>query len=414
MKSLRCIILLLCLTLALSNITVTGAATTETSPTVAVTNYSIDPAIFSPGDKGTLTVTITNIGTSSETTTTTTTGVSGSTSTTSTLELKTKIEDVRIYSTSIKSVGAERQKRIIYDDPGALSPGESITLTFPIEADVPDGKYFPEIRVTVEDGVNVRYPVPITVDSSTVELNCIDIPEDFSRKSSHLIQLGVANTRPNPVNGVRVTPRAENFEFTPDSIFIGEMNSNEEVTANFTVTPLGVGVGEITFQLEYRNGDNIHTSTLDKIVEVVERDDLRVIVASYPESIPRGGSGTIELDIANGRSSDISSVRVIPIAEALTISPSEVFIGDMEQDDIFSAEFDIRATSATSEFEKITFNAVFRDLGNDKLYETDPVTVTIRIEEDEKDTPAFSLLSILVGLLIAGLIIGIGRKKGVR
>jgi hypothetical protein len=154
--------------------------------------------------------------------------------------LNTRSRTCASTSTSIRSVGAESQKRIIYDDPGALSPGESITLTFPLEADVPDGTYFPEVSVTVKDGVNVRYPIPITVDSSTVELTAIDIPEDFSRKSSHLIQLGVANTRPNPVSGVKVTPSAENFEFMPDAIFIGEMNSNEEVTADFTITPLGV------------------------------------------------------------------------------------------------------------------------------------------------------------------------------
>lgn len=92
---IRCIILLLCLTLVLSNITVTGATTSVTGPTVAVTAYTIDPAVFSSGDRGMLTVTITNKRTSSETTTTTTTGASGSTSTTSALEHK--IEDVRIY-----------------------------------------------------------------------------------------------------------------------------------------------------------------------------------------------------------------------------------------------------------------------------------------------------------------------------
>ncbi len=411
---MRYVIFLLCIALALTSAAMVAGAITVTKPTVTVTDYTIDPAVFIPGDNGTLTLTITNKESSaSETTITTSTTTAGSTSTTSTAQIKTKIEDVHIHSTSIKSLGTDK-KRVIYENPGALSPGESMTITFPLEVDVEDGKYFPEVWITVENGINPKYPIPITVDSSPVTILPIDIPREVSLKSSRLIQLAVANTRPNSIKGAKITPQSESFEFTPENIFIGDMTANEEVKTNFTLTPLDGAAreGMITFQLEFKNGDNSHTSTLERGVKVVEDEDLRVIVASYPESIPKGGSGTIELDIANGRSSDLSSVRVIPTTdEGLTTSPSEVFIGDMEQDDIFSAEFEMRAASSASDLETVSFKAIFRDIGNDKLYETDPITVTIKIAESEEDSPAFSAVFLLVAFLIASLIIQIKRKK---
>ncbi|HDM36336.1 MAG TPA: hypothetical protein ENG09_03665 [Candidatus Syntrophoarchaeum butanivorans] len=398
---------LLCTTLILVSINPAGGATT-TEPTVMITNYTIDPAIFIPGDRGTLTVTITNReASSSRTLTTTSTTPTTTTSTTSTSDIKTRIEDVRLYTYS-RGIGSVREdmKRVVYDKPGALAPGESITLTFPLEVDVEDGRYLLEVRIAIEDGINVRYPILITVDSSAVEPILIDIPDEISLKGSQVIQLAVANTRANRVKGVRITPHAENFEFTPESIFIGEMKSNEKRRVNFTLTPLRPGSSTITFNVEYRNGDNLHTVSLTREVDVVDRDDLRVILVSCPEVIPRGGSGKIELDVANGRSNDLSSVRVIPIHdEAFRIYPSEVFIGDMEQDDIFTAEFEIHPITAASGLENISFKAVFRDMGNDKLYETNPLVARIRIEENGEDTPGFSIISILVALFIAGFII---------
>jgi len=407
------LILYIQLALVISALTIACATTTVTDSSVTVANYTIDPPIFISGDKGTLTVTIINRDTtSSESTTTSTTSTTGSTSTTSTAQIKTKIDDVRLYSTSIESVG-EDGKRVVYDNPGALSPGESITLTFPLEVDVEDGTYFPEIRIAVEDGINVRYPIPITVDSSTVEIIPIDIPDEISLKGSQLIQLGVANTRQNRVESVRITPTSSSFKFTPESIFIGSMSQNEEVNSDFTLTPLidGAGIDTITFRLDYKNGDNTHVSTLERRVEVVDREDLRVIIVSYPPSIPVGGTGSIELDIANGRSSDLSSVRVIPIIDGFVPSPSEVFIGDMEQDDIFSAEFDLRPVSDAGEVEEASFKVIYRDLGNDKLYETEPITLTIEIDEEEKESPAPSLIAILLGFIIAVYFISRTRRR---
>ena len=411
---MRYTILILAIQLALLIIapTAAGATTPVTDSSVTVANYTLDPPIFISGDKGTLTVTIINRDTtSSETTTTSTTTTTGSTSTTSISLIKTKIDDVRLYSRNIESVG-EDGKRVIYDNPGALSPGESMTLTFPLEADVEDGTYFPELRITVEDGINTRYPIPITVDSSPVEIIPIDIPGEIPVKGSQLIQLAVANTRQNSVESVRITPRSSIFKFAPESIFIGRMAQNEEVNANFTLTPLidGAGVDTISFRLDYRNGDNTHVSTLEKRVEVVEREDLRVIVVSYPQSIPVGGTGRVELDIANGRSSDLSSVRVVPITDGFTLSPKEVFMGDMEQDDVFSAEFDLRPVSGPGTFEEVSFRAIYRDLGNDKLYETEPITLTIEIGEEEKESPALSPIALLLGFVIAVRLISRTRQ----
>ncbi|MHC1566250.1 MAG: hypothetical protein ACXQTD_00520 [Candidatus Syntropharchaeia archaeon] len=60
---------------------------------------------------------------------------------------------------------------------GALGPGKNIRISIPIEAKaLRDGTYFPEIYIEVDNGKNVRFPIPIKVDSSEVEIFEKDVP----------------------------------------------------------------------------------------------------------------------------------------------------------------------------------------------------------------------------------------------
>ena len=200
----------------------TAAVSAADGPAVMITDYKVEPEVLMPGDTGTITVTIKNMDTqSSETETTTTTTTSYTSSTTTTSTVNAEIESIRLSSRS-RDIGwlQEGFQRSEYFNVGALGPGESITIAIPIKAAAytSEGTYFPEVCIEVDNGDNVRFPIPVKVESSSVEILEKDVPSEISLSESKEIAMVVANNRPNSVSGVKVLVKAktEELEFTPE------------------------------------------------------------------------------------------------------------------------------------------------------------------------------------------------------
>jgi len=252
----------------------TAAVSAADGPAVMVTDYKVEPEVLMPGDTGTITVTIQNMDTqSSESETTTTTTTSSTSSTTTTSTVNAEIESIRLSSRS-RDIEWLREgfQRSEYYNIGALGPGESITIAIPIKAAAytSEGTYFPEVCVEVDNGGSVRFPVPVKVESSSVEILEKDVPSEISLNESKEIAMVVANNRPNSVSGVNVHVKAEHeaLEFTPERIFIGNLAPYEQREVNFSVTPLSVGNKDIQFVVEYKNGINSHRNAFKSAVFV--------------------------------------------------------------------------------------------------------------------------------------------------
>ena len=162
-------------------------ASSAEGPAVMITDYTVEPAVFMPGDTGTITLTIKNpfIDTQSSETEMTV-GPSGTTqqtsTTTSSRGVIADIETIRLVSGSSKIEWLkEGTQRSEYKNVGAIGPGESITVSIPIQvaAYAQDGTYFPEVYIEVKEGENVRFPLSVKVDSSEVVLLEKDIPSDI-------------------------------------------------------------------------------------------------------------------------------------------------------------------------------------------------------------------------------------------
>jgi len=384
-------------------------------PAVMITDYKVEPEVLMPGDIGTITVTIQNMDTQSSETETITAGRDSSSGTTktSTRSISAEIESIRL-SGSNKNIEWSREgvQRSEYYNVGALGPGESITISLPIEAatHTSDGTYFSEVYIEVDNGDNVRFPIPVKVESSSVEILEKDVPSEISLSESKEIALVVANNRPNSASGVNVHVKAESeeLEFTPERIFVGNLAPYEKRAVNFSLSPLSIGNKDIQFEVEYKNGINSHRNTLESAVLVKSNADVRLILVDAPKSVLKGEVAKIDFDVANGMPKDVKAVSVVPVGNGegrVRILPSEYFIGDMEAGDVFSASFDFDTSELNAGENRIAFKLAFRDLDTDKIYETVGYEVHMEVKEPQKDAlPAMSMSFVALPIVLLSVV----------
>jgi hypothetical protein len=132
---------------------------TGTTPTVTVTNYTITPSIMMPGDTGTITVTLRN--TANTATSSQVSGpIASDKSNQVTTDINIFIQNVHLEGDGIKVLSSDFQRV------GAIGPGQSIPITFSIQAPLASGMYFPEVWIDVAGGTSTRYPVPVNVNTT--------------------------------------------------------------------------------------------------------------------------------------------------------------------------------------------------------------------------------------------------------
>ncbi len=397
-------------------------------PAVMVTSYTVEPEALMPGDTGTITLTLKNPSITAESSEIAMTyGTAGlpqqSTTTASTRDNSAEIKTIRLSSRgSGIEWSSEGFQRTEYGNIGALGPGESIELSIPIKADeyARDGTYHPEVYIEVENGENVRFPVCVKVDSSEVELLEMDAHPEISLSESKQIGLVVANNRPNSVSGVNVHVKAktDELEITPKQIFIGGLGASEKREVSITLTPLSAGDIDISFDVIYKNGDNVHHNDLESSVLVKSIADVKLILVNAPEFVYKGDIAKIEFDVANGMAKDIKAVSVIQAVDngngGVWLLPSEYFIGDMEVGDVFSASFELYTDDLGVGDTEIPFKLVFRDLDTDKRYELPGYAVHIEVKEPQDgELPIYLLIvALLVIIVVVAGLVWVKRKRG--
>ena len=375
-------------------------------PSIIITDYQLTPSILMPGDKAILSLTIYNAE-STATTTTTSTYTSGSyTSSTSNVKVNgATLNNIRISSASD---GTNQVKGLVtYSSVAFLAGGGSLNIDFEIMADknISEGSYFPKVIIDLEesDYQDVSYPITVKVSNATVDLLSANIPSDISIGGSTDITLTVINNRDNTVKKVTVIPEKINgIRFIPESVYIGELESDSSQNIIFSVEPNQIGVKNLSFEVSYKNGDNLHNNTLDISIEVVETHDVAPVLYYVPSTIGKGKSSRIRLEVYNAKTESISGVIVTPITD-VKISPSQYFIGSMDPDDVFSASFDVY----TDELEigsnyTIDFKVSFKQ--GDNYYETPVVSSSFKVIKAEEGDGIQTIIYISIPIVILILI----------
>ncbi|MDD1679789.1 MAG: S-layer protein, partial [Methanomicrobiales archaeon] len=130
-------------------------------PTVTVASYQVSPAILLPGEEGIITIVVQNTANSaSSTDTLVDSGYSGSTTSSETKDIPVVFDSISLFGNGVEVLEGN------FDHVGALGPGQSMQLTFLIRTPIKSGMYFPDVWIRIPDGTNVRYPVPVNVNST--------------------------------------------------------------------------------------------------------------------------------------------------------------------------------------------------------------------------------------------------------
>ena len=286
---------------------------------VAVTDVDISPEVFVKGDTGIITVTVKNTGTES-----------------------VSINRAELYSGDIKVVNDDA-----YDTVTPIGAGNEMKFSFTVDADAPDGIYYPRFYLDYTGSNSFSYNIPVKIESTGLSLSVIDSPDSWQEGNEDEIKLIVGNPRENTADGVEVYASGDGITSTQTSFFIGNLDSDESKEITFDITP---EVAEsIEFDVSWRNGINKHTSSVS--VPITYGDDKTGAdpVLNNVKTTSSGSYSTISGDITNAGLEDAKSITVTVGSPAVPVDPYKTYvIGSLEPDDFSSFEVTYEIRSANS------------------------------------------------------------------
>ena len=384
----------------------------KADPTIIISSYSLEPELLRPGDSAVLSLTITNAeatATSQETT------QIGGTSTVHTDTIGATINNIWITKATdgLHDIKATNN----YEDVGALSPSSSITINFVISAGVgmKDGTYFPLAHVDVdsENYEDVSFPIPVTISNASVELVKKNIPTQVSLTGSTEITLTTINHRSASVDSVTIIPEvSDDVDIRPEKQFIGTMAGDSSQDVTFSIKPNNKGPIDLTFEVQYTNGNNLHAEVLHLSFEAVDTLDVAPVLYSIPSKIEQGTSERIRLEVFNAKTEEITGVIVTPLCN-ISLSPSQYFIGSMDPDDVYSVSFDLDTDTLSPGNYSVGFKVLFKQ--DQQYYETSTIQASFAVippSENGVDTTAGLVGGgMLFVVIILFLFVFLRRKK---
>ena len=127
-------------------------------PTVQVSEYHVSPSVMMPDSLGTISVVLKNTATTAQQKENSGVVASDFTTTTTT-DINVNVENVRLEGKGLTVLSQD------FDHVGAIGPGQSIPITFTVEAPVENGLYYPEVWIDTTGGKSTRFPIPVNVNT---------------------------------------------------------------------------------------------------------------------------------------------------------------------------------------------------------------------------------------------------------
>lgn len=368
--------------LAIAFMLVYGIVGSGSASQIGVMDVTLDPEVFFPHDTGTVTIVIKNTGTD-------------------------PVELSRVNLQGTRSISIIESPH--YTGIGRLGSGDTMTTSFTIRAGSDEGIFYPRFSLNFVPTGNMMFPVQLKVDKTPIDAGITTRPDIFMEGKKDTVVVSLGNPRENALSGVTITPQTGIADTVPTSIFIGTLEPGEIKDATFSVTP--TGTGDLTFNVEYRNGQNRHSVPLT--IPVVPGTAKRVaepIVSNVEVSSITGGY-RITGDVSNAGLETARSVVMTTKDPAEPIDPFRVYVvGALDADDFSSFE----VTFAAKDAEKVPLVTRYRD-DDGNLYE-EITHVTIRsglMPVAEQDGGMSPLVIGIIGLsvvIVAGALL-YSRKK---
>jgi hypothetical protein len=379
-------------------------------PAIIVQSYSLNPQVLLPGDFAVLTISIFDAEVAA--TETTVEGSSQLDVITTVRTLGVKIEQVSIVSAGTGSMKIQASRS--FSDVGVIGPGSIIPITFELSSheNMTPGLYFPKVRIELQGYDPVLFPIPVRVTDEVVELSKTDVPSRLSVSGSSDIMLSVINHLAGTIEGVQISPsNMDNISVSPESVYLGSMLPASSHDVHFSLNPLEMGDASISFDLSYRNGENLHTQQLVIPFDIIDVLDVAPVLNRFPSTVTKGMVERVSVEVYNAKTEEITGVIVTPITD-VPISPAQYFIGSMDPDDVFSASFDVDTSSLDLADYAIAFKVSFKQ--DSEYFETPVVSSSFTVTSKESSTDDSSMLvpiGIVVVIVIIILFLYLRRRK---
>ncbi|MDD1679940.1 MAG: hypothetical protein LUO93_12250 [Methanomicrobiales archaeon] len=323
-----------------STSTLQGTAASQLS----VTNVVLDPAILMPHDEGLVTIEVTNTGT----------------------------ESVPLSVAYLFPDGVTALNDGAYLSLGTLGGGNKMNFTFTITADVKDGVYYPLFSLGFREpgSDSLRFPIPIKVESSELQLSVTSAPNTFSPGRTDAISLSVGNPRENTLKGIVIVPEGEGFTFAQKSYFVGDLAPGRALTVMFNVTP--TIATDLTFTAQYRNGMNDHATIVILPVSFgTDKTRADPVINNIQLSLS-GSVYTLTGDVTNAGLTDARGVVVTVDRPARAVDPNPLSpLGSLAPDDLSSFEITFTAPNLT----EVPLVITYKDLDGNEFQKNIPVSL---------------------------------------
>ncbi|WP_244987725.1 COG1361 S-layer family protein [Methanoculleus chikugoensis] len=325
------------------------------APSVIVSNFTVTPAVLMPGDEGTITVVLTSTAlptAGSPLNIRLDTGT-GEANTSAETEENAYIESVLLHSTDVEVMTGS------FQDIGEIGPGQSFPVTFRIRAPGDEGIYFPEVWVSVRDGANLRYPIPVNVGTAyaiakrpalRVERT---VPASVNPGDPFNVALTIHNDGQATANDISVGVNATSGGIAPqnaENYYIPELEAGGDAALNLTFetdTSAPLGLTPILVTVDYRGADLAPSRQVATIgVPIVGKAEMGVAsIRTEPARITAGETVDLTIRLENTGTADAKSVRAT--IEGLALSGSkEAFLGTIEPGNDGPAIFSLVADEA--------------------------------------------------------------------
>jgi len=311
-------LLLLAATAHAATVTNTSGSTLtsgqDAASLVYVSSANIDPPVFYPYEQGTITITLMNAGTSA-----------------------VGLSNPDILSNKIHIINTDTWNTMSF-----IGPGSTLTYSFLVTADPPDGTYFPLFTVATQTGGSIHYPIIIKVDSRDIRVGVTDKPDNFSLEKTDTVNLSIINPRDAMIKNIVVTPSGSSIDVSPSEKFISSLDGSSSIDIPFSITPHQQS--NMTFHISYQNGDNNHAQDVILPINIGEDKTAAVPVVNNVAITSVGSSYKLTGDVNNAGITDAKSMVLTVGAPAKAIEPyAEYSIGSLASDDFSS--FDLTFSS---------------------------------------------------------------------
>jgi hypothetical protein len=339
---------------------------------VYVSGITYDPAVFFPGDKGTLSVDITNGNTD--------TGIS--------------INHAMLSSDAIKTTSRP------YDSSTSIGPGQKQSFIFSVIADGLDGTYYPTFSLSFRDADSLFYRAMIKIDDTPLVLTILDKPDTFSEGKKKTIYAQVANPRENTVKNVILDVSGTGVTTTPSRVFVGEIASGAKIPVNFTVT--ADQPTTLHLLLNYDNGNNPHTVNMElPITFGVDKKQADPVISNVQIKSDTG-IYHITGDVNNAGLETANTVMVTALSPAVPQDPYKTYVvGALKPDDFGSFEVTFTATDA----ETIPLQLSYKDTDGNVYNSVQDVKISASSATASKNT-GLPLIPIIAAIVILAVFIG--------